>query len=78
MKRTSGFLRLGLALLFCLSTFVTVSPTSRAVPRNRCKDRCNDRYHRQMDECESLRKKERRRCEDRAKRGHDDCRRRCR
>jgi len=79
MKGTSGFLRLGLALLFCSSTFVTVSPASDAVARgNKCKDRCNDRYHRQMDECQSLRGKDRRRCEERAKRSHDDCRRRCR
>jgi hypothetical protein len=78
MKRRSLILRLGLATLFCLSTFVTVSPASGAVPGNRCKDRCNDIYHRRMDECRGLRRWEKNRCEDRAKREHDNCRSRCR
>jgi hypothetical protein len=78
MKRTSLFLRLAMALLFCLSAFVSVSPASGAVAGNRCKDRCNDVYHRRMDDCRGLRRFEKRRCEDRAKRGRDECKRRCR
>jgi hypothetical protein len=78
MKRTSVFLRLAMALLFCLSAFATVSPASGAVPGNRCKDRCNDVYHRRMDDCRGLRKYDKRRCEDRAKREHNECRNRCR
>ncbi|HVS20802.1 MAG TPA: hypothetical protein VHD88_03090 [Pyrinomonadaceae bacterium] len=77
MKRTSLFLRLGTALLFCLSAFVTVSPASGAAG-NRCKDRCNDSYHRRKDECRGLRRYEKRRCEDRAKYERDECKRRCR
>jgi hypothetical protein len=78
MKRTSLFLRLAMALLFCLSAFLTVSPASGAVAGNRCKDRCNDAYHRRMEDCRGLRRYEKRRCEDRAKREHNECRRRCR
>ncbi len=77
MKRSSLFLKTGMALLFCLSSFVTVSPASGAAG-NRCKDRCNDIYHRRKDECRGLRKYEKRRCEDRAKRARDECRHRCR
>ena len=78
MKRTSLFLRLGLALLFCLGTFANVSPASAAAKGNRCKDRCNDAYHRRMEDCRGLRRYEKHRCEDRAKREHKECRRRCR
>jgi hypothetical protein len=77
MKRTNVFLRFSMALLFCLSTFVTLSPASAAVPGNRCKDRCNEVYHRRIDECRSMRR-EQHRCEDRAKRERDDCKHRCR
>jgi hypothetical protein len=78
MKRSNVFLRFSVALLFCLSTFVTLSPASAAVPGNRCKDRCNDVYHHRKDECRNLRRGEKRRCEDRAKRERDECKRRCR
>jgi hypothetical protein len=78
MKRTSVFLRLAMALLFCLSAFVTVSPASGAAAGNRCKDRCNDVFHRRKEECRGLRRFEKRRCEDRAKDARDECRRRCR
>ena len=78
MKRASLFLRLGLALVFCLGTFATVSPASGAAKGNRCKDRCNDAYHRRMEDCRGLRRYEKRRCEDRAKRARDECRQRCR
>jgi hypothetical protein len=78
MKRTSLFLRLGLALLFCLGTIANVSPASAAAKGNRCKDRCNDAYHRRMEDCRGLRKYDKRRCEDRAKREHNECRHRCR
>ena len=78
MKRTSLFLRFAMALLFCLSAFVTANPASGAVAGNRCKDRCNDVYHRRMDECKGLRRYEKRRCEDGVKRQHNECKRRCR
>ncbi len=77
MKRRNVLLRLSVALLFCLSTFITLSPASAAVPGNRCKDRCNEVYHRRMDECKGMRR-EQHRCEDRAKRERDDCKHRCR
>jgi hypothetical protein len=78
MKRNRAFFRLGLALLFCLSTLPAVTSASGAVPGNRCKDLCNDSYQRRKDACRGLRKYEKRRCEDRAKRARDECRRRCR
>lgn len=78
MKQKHVFLRFSAALLFCLSTFVTLSPASAAVPGNRCKDRCNDVYHRRMDECRGLRRGEKRQCEARAKGERDECKHRCR
>jgi len=63
MKRTSLFLKLGLAMLFCLGTFVPVSPASGAAKGNHCKDRCNDANHRRMEDCRGLRKYDKGRCE---------------
>jgi hypothetical protein len=78
MKRSSVLLRLSLAVVFCLGAFVTAGTASGAgVPGNRCKDRCNERYNRRMDECNSLRGGERGRCKDRAKHERDDCKRHC-
>lgn len=78
MKSTKRvFLRITLALLFCLAMFGSVNSTS-AAGGNRCKDRCNDRYHREKDRCDHRRGEERRRCERRADEEHDQCRKNCR
>ena len=78
MKRRSVLWRLGLALVFCLGAFVTAgSASGAAVPGNRCKDRCNERYNRRKDECKGLRKYARHQCEDRAKYERDQCKQRC-
>jgi hypothetical protein len=78
MKHTSPFLKVSLALLFCLSMFGTFGPAATAAGANRCKDRCNRAYHRRKDECRHLRRFEKRQCEDRAKNERDECRRNCR
>jgi hypothetical protein len=78
MKQASVVLRLGFVLALCLGAFATAgSASGAAVPGNRCKDRCNERYHRRMDECSRLRRGERRQCEDRVKIEHDECRKHC-
>ena len=78
MKHVSPFLRVSLVLLFSMSLFGTFGSASIAAGANRCKDRCNNMYHRRKNECRGLRKFERRQCEDRAKFERDECRRRCR
>ena len=77
MKRTSVFLRFGLALIVCLGTLAAVNPASAR--GNRCTDRCADRYRFRKDACKAIPfKRERHRCEDAAKRAKDECKRRCR
>lgn len=77
MKSTASVLvRVGFAVLFVLGMFVSVSPVSAA--GNRCKDRCNERYHRRVEECRDRRGRERRRCEKNAQDERDECRHRCR
>ncbi len=78
MKSANLCLRFALAVLFCLSSFAVLNPASAAPRGNRCKDRCNEIFHRRKDECKSLRRWERRRCEQRAKNDRDECRRHCR
>jgi hypothetical protein len=71
------FVRLGLALMLCLSSFVHTG--AAPMPSNRCKDRCNDVYRLKKDLCRSIPlKNERKRCEKAAKRAKDDCKHRCR
>ena len=70
-------LRLGLALILCLSAFVQAGAVTP--PGNRCKDRCNDVYRLKKDLCRSIPlKNERKTCEKAAKRSKDDCKHRCR
>ena len=78
MKHPSSFLKVSLALLFCLSMFGTFGTTAHAAGANRCKDRCNRVYNRRKDECRHLRRFEKRQCQDRAKAERDECRQRCR
>ena len=78
MKRVSPFTRIGFAILLCLSASAVFIPASSAAGKDRCKDRCNRRYHERKDECRGLRRYEKRQCEERAKFERDECRRRCR
>ena len=78
MKSANLFVRITVAILFSLSTFGAFGSESIAAGANRCKDRCNRRYHERKRECHGLRKFERRQCEERAKFERDECRRRCR
>ena len=71
-----GVIRLGLAFILCLGTFAGGSETFAG---NRCKDRCNDRYHFRKDLCKEIPLKyERHRCEDAAKHSKDNCKHSCR
>ena len=77
MKATRVLLRLSLALMIFLGTFVALSPVS--VAGNRCKDRCNEVYRLRKDVCRAIPlKHERKSCEKAAKRAKDDCKHRCR
>ena len=79
MKRVSVFTRIGFAVVLCVSASAVFIPASAAAAgKDRCKDRCNRRYHELKDACRGLRRFEKRRCEDRAKFERDECRRRCR
>ena len=78
MKRVSLFTRIGFVILLCVSASAVFNPAAAAARGNRCKDRCNRRYHERKDECRGLRRYEKRQCEDRAKFERDECRRRCR
>ena len=76
MKSRNPFIRI--AVVFLLSTMGAFSTESIAAGANRCKDRCNRRYHERKHECRGLRRYEKRQCEERAKFERDECRRRCR
>ena len=78
MKSANPFIRITVAVLLLLSTFGAFGTESIAAGANRCKDRCNRRYHERKSECRGLRKFEKRQCEDRAKFERDECRHRCR
>jgi len=70
-------LRWSVAFILCLGIFAAMSPAT--VAGNRCKDRCNDVYHRRKDVCKLIPLKyERHRCEDAAKRTKNNCKRGCR
>jgi len=76
MKR-NVFLRLSLGLFVGLGVFASGGLNSEAA--NRCKDRCNDRYHIRKDVCRAIPLKyERKSCEQAAKRAKDDCKHGCR
>jgi hypothetical protein len=78
MKRVNPFTRIGFAILLCVSASAVFIPATAAAGKDRCKDRCNRRYHELKDSCRGLRRFEKRRCEERAKFERDECRRRCR
>ena len=76
MKRTSVFLRFGLALIVCLGTLAAVGPASAR--GNRCTDRCAEVARFKKDGCKLIPyKNERHRCEDAVKRAKNECKRRC-
>jgi hypothetical protein len=76
-QQQSMILRLGLAFILCLGTFVAADAAT--APSNRCKDRCNEVYRLKKDLCRSIPlKHERKLCEKAAKRAKDDCKHRCR
>ncbi len=76
-QHRATILRWSLAFILSLGTFAARCPAT--VAGNRCKDRCNDVYHRRKDVCKLIPLKyERHRCEDGAKRAKDNCKRGCR
>jgi len=77
-QRSGRILRWTLAVILSLGTFVAISPDAVAA-RNRCKDRCADRYNYRKDLCKEIPLKyERHRCENSAKHAKDDCKHQCR
>jgi hypothetical protein len=76
-QQHSKFLRLSLAFILLLGTFVSTG--AAMVPSNRCKDRCDEVYRVKKDICRAIPlKHERKLCEKSAKRAKDDCKHRCR
>lgn len=70
-------LKWSLVLILTLGTVFATGSTT--IARNRCKDRCNDRYHLRKDACRAIPLKyERHRCEDAAKHAKNSCKRDCR
>jgi hypothetical protein len=78
----STVVRISLALLFCLGTFVT----AHSVPvgqrdrheRQRCEKECQARYKEETRQCRDKRGKDRRECQQRADRDRRECRDKCR
>lgn len=82
MKSTvSVFLRICLALLFCLATFASANPTSAAAgdkdSRKKCEKKCDKTYKDRNHSCKQLRKLERKPCQEAAKEARNICKFRC-
>jgi len=76
IERPTALLRVGLA--FILGFGIFASSASATFARNRCKDRCSDRYNFRKDLCKSIPLKyERHRCEDAAKHSKESCKHGC-
>src|SRR5260370_4307671 len=87
MKSTPNvFIRISLAMLFCLGMLVTANPAAFAQRdrdrdrggRERCQKEMQDRYKHQKHDCEDRKGRERHRCEQRADRARRECRDKCR